>query len=118
MTMETASALVKESTPITRQPAIQYTCREQTEAFCYSVGLSSPNTYFGAGGWRNHDQTAQYLETISTPSVSPEEQQTPSSDHFTFNFIGGYGNGTLYPLSIDRVLFESIITTWRLPNRL
>ncbi|KAI1403015.1 hypothetical protein F4819DRAFT_452448 [Hypoxylon fuscum] len=92
---------------------INFVPKSETKLFCYSTAACSPVTNT-TGQWCNRSTAIEFLHALSRTFTGNEKEKTQQP---TFTLIGGYGNGTLHPLSVDCELFEQIITVYRLPGK-
>lgn len=93
---------------------IKFVRKEQTVLFCYRA-TSKAEARYQFGQWCNRDGALEFLEKLPRSSTGKRERKLFSSPSFTL--IGASGNGIVQPLSLDRNLFERVVTVFQLPDR-
>ncbi|KAJ3530582.1 hypothetical protein NM208_g9265 [Fusarium decemcellulare] len=115
----TVAEEVKPLQPQTVRDKIKFAREEKkTRLFCYRVAASSGDVT-GAddgqtGQWCDRAGALQFLE--DPWSEKRGENGAPLGPSFTL--IGGLGNGTFHPLSLDRDIFTKITRVLHLPDRI
>ncbi|RMJ18405.1 hypothetical protein CDV36_001945 [Fusarium kuroshium] len=108
------------------QPIVSYEINfvrdeKETSLFCckvpaYPGDAPGPDDHFGQ--WYDRAGALRFLEKMPPNpwAAAVGEDGTRSSPSFTF--VGGFGNGTLHPLSVDCALFTKIMRVLHLPDRI
>ncbi|KAF5001048.1 hypothetical protein FDECE_11063 [Fusarium decemcellulare] len=108
------------SRPIVRDK-LKFVPDEETRLFCCTVPPapgSVAHTDDSFGQWYDRAGTLQFLEKLPPDpwtTMGSREGEKPSP---SFSLIGGLGNGTFHPLSLDRDLFTKIKRALHLPDRI
>ncbi|KAI8716399.1 hypothetical protein NCS52_00933500 [Fusarium sp. LHS14.1] len=99
---------------------IEFVHQSQTKLFCHNVSAGADNSspvHSNFSQWCNRRDTLGFLERLSKSPRDMKEGTCMTHPCPSFTLIGGYGNGTLHPLSLDRDLFDDIMKAFKFPDR-